>query len=59
MQLMQAAERQNKPRTVAFSRLLVCTLVHTGARFYRCVPDKVNETSPSQATLAPPLDKVV
>ena len=59
MQLMQAAERQNKPRTVAFSRLLVCTLVHTGARFYRCVPDKVNKTSPSQATLPPPLDKVV
>lgn len=51
MQLMQAAERQNKPRTVAFSRLLVCTLVHTGARAQEAVDIQMDHINLDRETL--------
>lgn len=51
MSLMEAAERQYDPRKVAFSRLLVSTLVHTGGRAQEVVDIQMDHIHIDRETL--------
>jgi len=49
--LMEAVERQHDPRKVAFSRLLVSTLVHTGVRAQEAVDIQMDHIHLDRETL--------